>query len=116
MYGDVVTTGQFCGINGCQRVVIEHVAGGKMSFDKEMLNPDVDVETALLNPDVTAKVELQNPNVGASIELKNDKAINFGVSLVCQTSVGDWEYLLVNEGEIVLIDGEAVIVRRKRTT
>jgi hypothetical protein len=114
MYGDVVTTGQCCGINGCQRVVIEYMAGGRMAFDKEMLNPDVDVTTALQNPDVTAKVELQNPNVVAGVTLKNDKAVNIGVSLVCKTSVGNWEYLLVEEGRLLLIDGQAVMVRRKK--
>lgn len=40
--------------------------------------------------------------------------MNASVSLVCRASQGSWEYLLVREGEIMLIDGQRVIVKRKK--
>lgn len=116
MYGDVVTTGQCCGINGCQRVTIEHKAGGLMGCSTELWNDkELAVACPLQNGDVTASIELGNPNVGVSVALQNDKAAKIGISLVCQTSVGSWEYLFVEEGRLFLIDGQAVIVKKKRT-
>jgi len=115
MYGDVVTNGQFCGINGCQKVTVKHKAGGLMGCSTELRNDrELAVACPLQNGDVTAAIELENPNVGVSVALQNDKATKIGISLVCKTSVGNWEYLLVEEGRLLLIDGQAVMVRRKK--
>ena len=113
MWSDVVTTGQYCDISGCQRVTIEHRAGGLCVCSTELRNDkELAVSCALQNGDIDVDVELQNPIVNVSTELRNDKNIKVALSLVCRTSVGSWEYLLVEEGKLLLIDGEAVMVRK----
>lgn len=44
---------------------------------------------------------------------KDNNGLKAAFSLMCQTSQGEWEYLLVDEGTIMLIDGQEVLVKRK---
>ena len=90
MQGDIVTSGSTCGINGCQRVTVTHNGGGDMAAQATLLNPNVDV----------------------SVTPKDNEGLTLNIALVCKTNQGQWEYLMVNEGEIVLIDGEKVMVKR----
>lgn len=54
---------------------------------------------------------LCNSNVTAN---RIDTKTSASFSLVCRTSQGLWEYLLVREGEIMLIDGQRVMVKRRK--
>lgn len=114
MRGDVVTLGSSCGINGCQRVTVTHIAGGDMSAVASFVNGqgmDVDVMTPV--DAISVSADAVNQDVSVNVAPKDDDGLTTVVSLVCATSQGKWEYLLVNEGEIMLIDGECVMVMRK---
>lgn len=117
MRGDVVTLGSSCGINGCQRVTVTHIAGGDMSAVASLVDGqgmDVDIMTPVDAISVAANAI--NPDVSVNITPKDNDGLTTVVSLVCETSQGGWEYLMVKEGEIVLIDGERVMVRRASRT
>lgn len=117
MYGDVITLGSTCGINGCQHVTITHKGGGDMEALAILSNDkDLDVETNLLNNAIKATTGIFNPETDVVVSPMCNDGIKTSFSLVCTTSQGMWEYLMVKEGEIVLIDGERVMVRRESRT
>lgn len=93
MRGDVVTNKMMCGINGCQQVTITHVAGGDLQADFTPKDNN-GIHTTTYTP-------------------KDNDGLKAAFSLMCQTSQGEWEYLLVDEGTIMLIDGQEVLVKRK---
>ena len=114
MYGNVVTLGSTCGINGCQRVTITHKGGGDMDASATLVNDkELGVKTNIVSKAALVATSLLNPLVDSVITPKDNGGISVGFSLVCQTSQGVWEYLMVNEGEIVLINGEKVMVKRR---
>jgi hypothetical protein len=62
---------------------------------------------------MSAKASLcKECGMAVDIELVS-KPLKVNVGLICSTSTGEWEYLMVDEGEIMLIDGERVMVKRK---
>lgn len=103
--------GSTCGIHGCQRVTISHKAGGDLQANiiRATSGIDVSIDRPCGGVDVSVS-QLNDISVVAS---RVGKGISTTLSLVCQTSQGSWEYLMVREGEILLIDGERVMVRRK---
>ena len=76
-------------------------------------NQGIETEAILANNPVFVAVGALNLSVGVTISPRDNKGVTAAFSLVCATSQGKWEYLLVREGEILLIDGEHVMVRRK---
>lgn len=114
MRSDIVTQGSCCGIHGCQRVTVTHKGGGDMAASVTPKdNQGIETDAILANNPVSVAVGALNPAVGVTISPKDNKGVTAAFSLVCATSQGKWEYLLVNEGEIMLIDGECVMVMRK---
>lgn len=116
MHGEIIAQGQSCTINGCQTVTIAYKGGGDIDASLELQNkkePRASYHDAVLSP-IQAEYGLKNPSADCQHVLKNTTAPKAKFSLVCETSAGDWEYLLVREGEILLIDGERVLVRRER--
>lgn len=116
MHGEIIAQGQSCTVNGCQTVTIAHKGGGDIDASLELQNkkePRASYDNAVLSP-IQAEYSLKNPSVDCQHVLKNTTAPKAKFSLVCETSTGDWEYLLVDEGALLLINGEAVMVRRKR--
>lgn len=57
-------------------------------------------------------LEPKNTGVDVATERKDGDGLTIKTSLMCRTSQGEWEFLLVNEGVIMLIDGQCVLVRR----
>ena len=111
MSGEVVN-GSSCGIHGCQRVTITHRGGGDMKAIASMVGGDLSVDTSKVGDGLSVSADnLCNSNVTAN---RIDTKTSASFSLVCRTSQGLWEYLLVREGEIMLIDGQRVMVKRKR--
>ena len=47
-------------------------------------------------------------------ERKSPEGLTVTMELMCQTSQGEWEFLLVDEGVIVLLNNQCVLVKRKR--
>lgn len=116
MHSDIVTLGSYCGINGCQRITITHKGGGDMLVTHVLVNnQEPEVGIAMLNKPVSVGVDALNPPIGVTINPKDNDGLRIGISLVCKTSQGEWEYLLVNEGRILLIDGECVMVKRRKS-
>lgn len=116
MYGEIIAQGQSCTINGCQTVTIAYKGGGDIDASLELQNKKescVSCGNAVLSQ-IQAEYGLKNPSVDCQYVLKNTTAPKAKFSLVCETSAGDWEYLLVEEGALLLINGEAVMVRRER--
>lgn len=116
MRGDIVTIGSSCGIHGCQRITITYKGGGNMVATHDLINdkePIVDVK--MQNKRVSVAVDALNPQIGVTISPKDNQGLKVAFSLKCRTSQGAWEYLLVKEGEILLIDGQNVMVRRNQT-
>ena len=115
MRGDIVTIGSSCGIHGCQRITVTYKGGGNMVATHDLINdkePIVDVE--MRNKPVSVAVDALNPQIGVTISPKDTQGLKVGLKLVCGTSKGAWEYLLVNEGEILLIDGQCIMVKRRQ--
>lgn len=115
MRGDILTQGQCCGINGCQRVTIEHLGGGdSQAFVVPKDNDGIRVDAAIVNDKpIFVAYNAFNPNNLATINHKDFNGVKADFSLMCMTSQATWEYLLVEEGTIMLIDGQCVIVKRK---
>lgn len=104
MLGGVVTQGSICSTCGCQHVTISHEAGGEMSASVILENtssPVVSTSNQCSPLDVTT-------------ERKSSDGLTVTAGLVCATSQGEWEFLLVNEGVIVLLNNQCVLVKRKR--
>lgn len=93
MRGDIVTIGSSCGIHGCQRITVTYKGGGNMVATHDLIN---------------------DTQIGVTISPKDNQGLKVGLKLVCGTSKGAWEYLLVNEGEILLIDGQCIMVKRRQ--
>ena len=116
MRGDIVTQGSCCGIHGCQRITVSHKGGGDMVATHGLKNnTDPIVSANLRNKPVSVTVDARNPQMGTTISPKDNQGLKVAFSLKCRTSQGAWEYLLVKEGEILLIDGQNVMVRRNQT-
>lgn len=116
MHGEIIAQGQSCTVNGCQTVTIAYKGGGDIDASLELQNnkePRASYDDAVSSP-IQAAYGLENQSMDSQYTLKNTKAPKAQFSLVCETSAGDWEYLLVEEGALYLINGEAVMVRRKR--
>lgn len=114
MRSDIVTQCSCCGIHGCQRVTIAHVGGGDMQAMCALKNTQaLDVDTTLQNNAVSVALNNVSRPIFVTTTPKDNNGINVAVSLCCRTSLGTWEYLLVEEGRILLIDGQAVMVKRK---
>lgn len=115
MRGDIVTNKMMCGINGCQQVTITHVAGGDLQADfipKD--NNGIHVETSIVNnKPVSVRFDGISHDTRTTYTPKDNNGLKSAFSLMCQTSQGEWEYLLVDEGTIMLIDGQEVLVKRK---
>lgn len=113
MRSDVVTLGSVCDIHGCQRVAIKHEAGGRMEFGVSLKNNrDIDVTTKDLTKPISVATDVKNPQVVTTARLVNNKGLDVSFGLVCTTGNGKWEFLMVKEGVIMLIDGQCVLVRR----
>lgn len=114
MRSDIVTLGSACGIHGCQRVTVTHKAGGDMSAKAVLSNNrDLDVDASIVNNGISVAADALNPAVNVVATPKDNNGVTTTISFVCRTSQGQWEYLLVHEGEIMLIDGERVMVKRR---
>ena len=57
-------------------------------------------------------LEQKNTGVDVTTERKDGDGLTIKTSLMCRTSQGEWEFLLVKEGVIMLIDGQCVLVKR----
>ena len=113
MQSDIITHGSSCGINGCTTVTITHEGGGDMAAIAMLENnqaPSVDVLD--MTHRMSIDLEPKNAQLGVSLERKNGNGLKVSTSLMCKTSQGEWEFLLVKEGVIMLIDGQCVLVRR----
>lgn len=111
MSGEVIN-GSSCGIHGCQRVTITHRGGGDMIAVASMVGNGLSVEVGEIGDGLSVSANsLCNSNVTVN---RIDTKTSASFSLVCRTSQGLWEYLMVREGEIMLIDGQRVMVKRKR--
>lgn len=114
MCGSVIEQGSVCSVSGCSLVTVTHLAGGKMSVKTSPCNDDCQVAVTHIsggNALVNASLH-KDCGMTARTEVLN-KPIRVNVGLICSTSTGEWEYLMVDEGEIMLIDGERVMVKRK---
>lgn len=60
-----------------------------------------------------ATIDNANDAIVATIEQPNKSMPIVSLGLVCSVGIGEWEYLKVKEGDILLIDGERVLVKRK---
>ena len=110
---DIITHGSSCGIHGCTTVTIAHVGGGDMMASAWLKNdqaPSVDVMD--MTHRMAIDLEPKNTGVDVTTERKDGDGLTIKTSLMCRTSQGEWEFLLVNEGVIMLIDGQCVLVRR----
>lgn len=113
MRSDIVTQGQSCSIHGCQQVTITHKGGGDIAFTTQLLNDrEIQVDTQIQNKTVSVSAERINTDMQATIRHKDFNGVQSNISLICETSQGTWEYLLVDEGTIMLIDGQEVLVKR----
>lgn len=114
MRSDIVTQGSCCSIHGCQRVTITHVGGGDMQATCALKNTqDLYVDATLQNNAVSVVLDNVSQPILVNTTPKDNNGINVAFSLCCCTGLGKWEYLLVDEGKILLIDGQAVMVKRK---
>ena len=114
MRGDIVTLGSACGIHGCQRVTVTHKGGGDMSAKAVLSNNnELGVDVSIVDNGISVAADALNPHVGVVVSPKDNNGIQTAISLVCRTSQGQWEYLMVREGEIMLIDGQRVMVKRR---
>ena len=115
MRGDVVTNKMMCGINGCQQVTITHVAGGDLQADfTPKDNNGIHTKMSIVNnKPVSVRLEGISYGTRTTYTPKDNDGLKAAFSLMCQTSQGEWEYLLVDEGTIMLIDGQEVLVKRK---
>lgn len=115
MRGEVLNGG-CCTINGCQSVTITHLKGGDIDASTTLRNNvELGITIEMANDNCTSEIVLANPSFEASVAQKETAPLQVSMSLVCRTSQGKWEYLLVKEGEIMLIDGQHVVVKRKGT-
>jgi hypothetical protein len=113
MQSDIITHGYSCGIHGCTTVTVTHKGGGDMSASAWLKNdkaPSVDVMD--MTHRMAIDLEPKNTGVDVATERKDGDGLTIKTSLMCRTSQGEWEFLLVNEGVIMLIDGQCVLVRR----
>ena len=114
MLGDVVTQASVCSTHGCQQVTILHVAGGEMSASVVLGNTSSPVVSA---EDKTHPLSVDTSNqcapLSVTTERKSSEGIAVTAGLMCRTSQGEWEFLLVDEGVIVLLDNQCVLVKRK---
>lgn len=114
MHCDIVTSGSTCGIHGCQRVTVTHKGGGDMVASavlSEMCGMDANVEIA--NDPLYIAADAIDTKTSVDVSRKDGNGLRINFALVCQTNQGQWEYLMVNEGEVLLIDGEKVMVKRR---
>ena len=113
MQSDIITHGSSCCIHGCTTVTITHKGGGDMAASVWLKNdqaPSVDVMD--MTHRMAIDLEQKNTGVDVTTERKEGDGLTIKTSLMCRTSQGEWEFLLVNEGVIMLIDGQCVLVRR----
>ena len=114
MRSNIITEGRSCSTCGCQHVTINHKAGGDMETSHMLVNDEkANVGFELKNPATTSVYDMKNPQLSVGHTRCDGQGIRTSLSLMCQTSQGRWEYLMVREGEIMLIDGQCVIVKRK---
>ena len=116
MRDNVVTQGQSCTINGCQNVTISHKGGGEIDASLVLASntePRVDIKKADTGY-LQADYGVIRPNIDTQYTPKDKNGVKANFHIMCETSAGDWEYLLVEEGTLFLIDGQSVMVRRKR--
>ena len=115
MRGEVLN-GSCCTTSGCQSVTITHLKGGDIEASTFLCN-NVELGTSieLENNECTTDITFANPSFDASVIRKETPSLQTSISIMCRTSQGRWEYLLVKEGEIMLIDGQHVVVKRKGT-
>jgi len=114
MHGNAIERGSTCSINGCQKVVISHIKGGDITASMSIRNnSEIIVSNELLNKEISVNTKEKSFPCSVNIIRRNPNQLSAEISLVCQTSRGEWEYLLVEEGKIVLIDGQTVLVKRK---
>lgn len=115
MRGEILNN-SCCTINGCQKVTIEHLKGGDIEAGTSLCNDtELGATIELANSECTTDFTFANPLFQVDVTRKESDPLHTSISLVCQTSQGKWEYLLVKEGEIMLIDGQYVLVKRKGT-
>lgn len=79
--------GSCCPITGCCSVTVERVGG------------------------ITAGMSRIG---GITTEASREGGMSLRTQLVCLTNLGAWEFFEVREGEVLLIDGQKVMVRKKR--
>ena len=112
MFSNSVNSCSCCGLHGCQRVTIIRKAGGDMRAVVSLASDSVSVGFKNLSKGGSVSTELKR---GANVSFgKVGNGIKPSFSLVCRTSQGAWEYLMVKEGEILLIDGQKVLVKRSK--
>lgn len=118
MRGRTVVTGNdggSCGIHGCMSVAINHVGGGEIQTAVTPVdNAGLDVATEIKIKPFTVSTNVQNPAYSVVASPKDNAGLQVETRLVCRTGQGQWEYLMVDEGVIMLIDGQCVLVRRSR--
>ena len=109
---DVVTQGQCCHTSGCQQITVIHLGGGRMTFVKQIKNNEIIISCDNKNS-IDAKISHIDTNTNFVLDrVQGGMEVSFG--LVCSTGVGGWEYLQVREGDVLLIDGQRVIVRKSK--
>ena len=102
-----MTTGSSCGINGCISVSVESIG----YFDAYIEN--LTYSDASIEPIGYAEAEIHELG-GAEADVEEiDSTPQISVTLICKTAQGDWEFLAVKEGQVIDINGEKIMVRRK---
>ena len=115
MRGDIVTEGSVCSIHGCQQVTITHKGGGDLSASVSLVNDkELRVTTTNKNTALSVVSTPIHPSMETSFTPKDRNGVKTTLGLMCKTSQAEWEYLLVEEGTILLIDGQNVLVKRKK--
>lgn len=115
MRGDIVTEGSVCSIHGCQQVTITHKGGGDVSASVSLVNDkELRVTTTNKNKALSVVPTPIRPSMETSFTPKDRNGVKTTLGLMCKTSQAEWEYLLVEEGTILLIDGQNVLVKRKK--
>lgn len=115
MRGDIVTKGSVCSIHGCQQVTITYKGGGDLSASVSLVNDkELRVTTTNKNTALSVVPTPIRPSMETSFTPKDRNGVKTTLGLMCKTSQAEWEYLLVEEGTILLIDGQNVLVKRKK--
>ena len=95
-----------CGINGCTSVSVERI-GECFAYAENLSYSDASFERVGY---ADADAERVGDADASATELSN--RLNLTTALICKTAQGEWEFLAVEEGQVIDINGEKIMVRR----